>query len=283
MKFTLMKIAGIDDALMSLKMSKRHWTKEDHDDTIATVARFTTIHGNILPNAVLWKDELEDRARLIDEMNKLAKWGAGVGNGEAYLGDGHETILRFIDITFITEGLHRGAQDDLDAHAVRFNNRIVRSSTRLATFGSGEKSDWYKDKILTVEEALKITGEELPEVITDDSGASWVYKSNGYVRSDLVENKDVLRGNYPLSIPSTAIWKINFQDLRHVYMRRNIKTTAAPELREGIEQLADQIEEWIPGDLGKLIRYDYAKVGEDKYELVHIHDIQKVYNPRDSK
>lgn len=281
MKFTLMKITGIDDALMSLKMSKRNWTQELHHYTINQVHNCTDTAGKIIT-----KDKVTDVTEYLNLRNSLdllAKWGAGVGNDNAYVGDGHETILRFIDITFITEGLHRGAQDDLDAHAVRFNNRIVRASTRLATFGSDEKSDWYKDKILTVEEALKITGEELPEVITDNDGTAWVYKSNGYVRCDLTTNKDVLRGNYPLSIPSTAIWKINFQDLRHVYMRRNAKTTAAPELQEGIEQLADQIEEWIPGDLGKLIRYDYAKVGENEYKLVHVHDIQKVYNPRDPK
>lgn len=278
MKFKLMKITGIDDALMSLKMSKRHWDYIEHIDTIAQINKFTDQYGRIVPS-----DDESGYLDLCVSLDKLAKWGAGVGHGKAYVGDGHETILRFIDVTFVTVGLHRGAQDDLDAHAVRFNNRIVRSSTRLAKFSNGEKSDWYKDKILTIEEAMKITGEELPEVIVDDTGVSWVYATNGYVRADLVKNFDVLRGNYPLSIPSTAIWKINFQDLRHVYMRRNAKTSAAPELREGIEQLADQIEKWIPGDLGKLIRYDYAKVGEDKYDLVHIHDIQKVYNPRDSK
>lgn len=281
MKFTLMKITGIDDALMSLKMSYRHWTEEAHIQATNDVHNYTDIYGKVISGDKAY--DTTGYLNLLESLDKLAKWGAGVGNGEAYVGDGHETILRFIDLTFVTEGLHRGAQDDLDAHAVRFNNRIVRSSTRLAKFSSGEKSDWYKDKILTVEEAMMIIGEEIPDVVVDDAGTAWVYTSNGYVRSDLVENKDVLRGNYPLSIPSTAIWKINFQDLRHVYMRRNAKTTAAPELQEGIEQLADQVEEWLPGDLGKLIRHDYAKVGENEYKLVHIHDIQKVYNPRDSK
>lgn len=280
MKFTLMKITGIDDALMSLKMSKRHWTWIEHSRTIERVHMYTDPKGNVISPEEAYT--ITGYQKFLESLDLLAKWGAGVGNGDAYVGDGHETILRFIDITFVTEGLHRGAQDDLDAHATRFNNRIVRASTRLATFGN-EKSDWYKGKILSVEEALKITGDELPEVISDEDGTMWVYRANGYVRSDLIKDKDVLRGNYPLSIPSTAIWKINFQDLRHVYMRRNAKTTAAPELKEGIEQLADQIEEWIPGDLGKLIRHDYAKVGENEYKLVHIHDIQKVYNPRDPK
>lgn len=280
MKFKLMKVTGIDDALMSLKMSYRHWTEEDHTRAINDVYSYTDVAGKIIPGGKAY--DTVGYLNFLESLDKLAKWGAGVGNGDAYVGDGHETILRFIDLTFITEGLHRGAQDDLDAHAVRFNNRIVRASTRLATFGD-EKSDWYKGKILSVEEALKIAGDTLPEVISDDNGTAWVYHSNGYVRSDLLGDKDVLRGNYPLSIPSTAIWKINFQDLRHVYMRRNAKTTAAPELQEGIEQLADQVEEWIPGDLGKLIRHDYAKVGENEYKLVHIHDIQKVYNPRDPK
>ena len=280
MEFKLMKVTGIDDALMSLKMSYRHWTEEEHIKAVNDVHNYTDIYGKVISGDKAY--DTMGYLNFLDSLDKLAKWGAGVGNGEAYAGDGHETILRFIDFTFITEGLHRGAQDDLDAHAARFNNRIVRASTRLAMFGD-EMSDWYKGKILSVEEALKITDDTLPDVISDEDGTMWVHRANGYVRIDLIKDKDVIRGTYPLSIPSTAIWKINFQDLRHVYMRRNIKTTAAPELKEGIEQLADQIEEWIPGDLGKLIRHDYAKVGENEYKLVHIHDIQKVYNPRDPK
>lgn len=38
----------------------------------------------------------------------------------------HHTLMKYIDIAFFTDGLHRGAQDDLDSHAIAFNNRITR-------------------------------------------------------------------------------------------------------------------------------------------------------------
>lgn len=58
------------------------------------------------------------------------------------MGRKHITVLRFIDISIMTEGLHRAGQDDVDAHARRFDNRIIRNSTRLATFGDNEVSEW---------------------------------------------------------------------------------------------------------------------------------------------
>ena len=296
MEFKLMKITGLDDAIMSLKMSKRNWTYDAHIKTIDRVSRFTNQYGRVYIVSEYMRtqrgdalkyadmDELEflesEYCDFLDDLDKLAKWGAGVENGEAYVGDGHETILRFIDLTFVTEGLHRGAQDDLDAHAARFNTRIVRSSTRLAKFEDLERSDWYRGKIRSTSEIMTRLKYDVPEEYTDEYGIDWVRTSNGYVRADLVQDKDVLRGNYPLSIPSNAIWKINLHDLRHVYMRRNIKTTASPELQEGIEQLADQVEEWLPCDLGKIVRYDWAKLPDGTYGFAHIHDIQKVANPR---
>ena len=56
------------------------------------------------------------------------------------MGKKHITVLRFIDISIMTEGLHRAGQDDVDAHARRFDNRIIRSSTRLSTFSDDEIS-----------------------------------------------------------------------------------------------------------------------------------------------
>ena len=63
--------------------------------------------------------------------------------------------------------------------------------------------------------------------------------------------------------------------MRHIYMRRNEYTHANPELKEGIEMLADQIEEALPCDLGKLIRNDYCTDGK----MHHIMKIKKVYVP----
>ena len=72
-------------------------------------------------------------------------------------------MLRFIDISVTVEGLHRAGQDDWDSHAARFNNRIIRSSTRLASFGY-EMSEWYQDKIIPTDAALDLLGIEAPEV-----------------------------------------------------------------------------------------------------------------------
>ncbi len=51
---------------------------------------------------------------------------------------------RFLDFSFTVYNLHRAGQDDLDSHAKRMENRIIRSSTRLADFAAGEMSDYYK-------------------------------------------------------------------------------------------------------------------------------------------
>jgi len=168
-------------------------------------------------------------------------------------------------------GLHRAGQDDLDSHSMRMNNRIVRSSSRLTTKGSTELSDWYKDKVIPFN-AIVNDGTVAPEHITRD-GCVFVKTSSGYVREDLLEDKDTLRGLYPLGMASDCIFKVTLHDMRHIYMRRNKYTHASPELQEGIEMLADQIEEALPCDLGKLIRNDYCHDGK----LHHIMKIKKVF------
>lgn len=295
MRFVLTEVTGLAQAITSLKMSKRHYHLGRHLDLMQFIRAMSDYRGFIQ----LEGRSEKDYSGLIDEMNKLAKWGAGVGNGGAWKDDGHETLLRFIDLSFVTLGLHRAAQDDLDAHAKRFDNRIVRASTRLGEFSAGERSMWYERRIRSIEDMMTATGLGTPpEEYTDDAGTIWVYSGFGYVRKDLfdsTEKLDAKRGNYPLSIPSDAIWKISLFDLRHVYMRRNKYTHANPELRIGIEQLAYQVEIALPGDLGKLVRYDYALVPRvdengksyipenptpDDFKLVHTMDVRKVYCPR---
>lgn len=279
MEFKLCEITGLAQAITSLKMSKRNYNADKHFALMEMIHYHTDFTGS-LTNADPTDPEVIE---IIKELNKVAKYGAGVG-GEAWKDDGHDTLLRYIDFAFVTIGLHRAAQDDLDAHAKRFDSRIVRESTRLATFGPGEKSEWYASRIRSVEDMMNTMGYALPTVYTDETGTKWVYSGSGYVREDLIGNKDVMRGNYPECIPSSGLWKINMYDLRHVYMRRNELTSASPELKIGIESLADQIEAAIPGDLGKLIRYDYAYInevdGKPIYDLVHVMDIKKCYVPR---
>lgn len=307
MKFTLKEVSGLTQAMTSLMMSKRHYNPERHDDLMRKLNWVTDYKGFIRKDCpydppadkyactvngapcLLTYDEVYQE--IVGELTKLAKWGAGVG-GEAWIDDGHETLLRYIDFTFVVEDLHRGAMDDLDAHAQRFNNRIVRSSTRYdGAYKQSERSDWYKERIVSTEEALAAAGISIPGAIVI-GGTNYVKVPNGYAVSGLEKNGDVLRGNYPLSIPMSAVMKIDLVNLRHVYMRRNKFTKASPELRDGIEMLADQIEQAVPGDLGKLVRYDYALIPdatndgviyipyEPTYNLVHIMNVRKVFYPR---
>lgn len=313
MEFKLIEITGLAQAITTLKISRRHYDVGEHARIMDYVYRVTNPAGFIMHAATEASASIPSvkafnytRDEVLKELNKVAKYGAGVGQ-EAWKDDGHDTLLKYITFTFTTVGLHRGAQDDLDAHAKRFNSRIVRESTRgKGAYGDGElKSDWYKDTTRSVADMYRtIQGEEPPAQYTDQDGVSWTFTSNGYVRSDLIGSEDqgdYERGNYPMSFPSTAIWQIDLYELRHVYMRRNKFTHASPELRQGIESLADQIEEAIPCDLGKLVRYDYALVPEIlrrngegeivipanpeacKYSLVHVMDIKKVFVPRSSR
>lgn len=297
MEFKLTEVTGLAQAMTSLKMSKRNYNYEDHMELIRFVNLMSDYRGFIQRAG----HPQSSYDKLIAEMNKLAKWGAGVGQDGAWKDDGHETLLRYIDLAFVTLGLHRGAQDDLDAHSMRFNNRVVRASTRLGNFSPGERSSWYENRIRSIEDMMLATGLGTPPAeYTDENGVTWKYTSTGYVRADLIGTtceKDCKRGNYPLSIPGDAIWKINLFDLRHVYMRRNEYTHANPELRIGIEQLADQVEDALPGDLGKLVRYDYALIpdvdsngvltiptdpAKMSFNLVHVMDVRKVYFPREN-
>lgn len=282
MAITLTEVNGLAAADASLKQSKRSFKMEQYQEVMKLIYNHSDYRGFILPpsndpgrNTQGYQDE---HNKIVDILNKLAKWGAGVGQEDngTWIDAGHETLLRYIDLTFVVEALHRGGTDDLDSHAMRFNNRIVRSSTRLATYDQSERSPWYKGKILSVEEVANGLGIDLPNEFTDLEGTTWVKSANGYVNKHFEGNHDVMRGNYPLSIPMSAIMKINLFDLRHVYKRRNAYTHAAPELRMYIEGLADQVEAAIPGDLGKLVRYDYAyNPNTGKNELSHIMSIRK--------
>ena len=279
MKFELMEVRGIVDACLALKMTRRSYTPEYEEKIRTALYKCTDSRtGKIMEKCDEHSFEL-----IYNEMNKIAKWGAGVGLS-AYVDAGHETILRFIDFSIHVTGLHRGAMDDFDAHAMRMNNRIVRSSTRgNGAYSVGEMSDWYKDKIIPLSRVVQSVSEimesfGLPQTIERD-GKTYVFVGDGYIQEDFVENGDAQRGLYRLSIPMNCICKINLFDLRHIYMRRNEFTHANPELAAGIEMLADQIEDAVPGDLGKLIRYDYCSDGQ----LHHIMDIQKVYVPREDK
>lgn len=281
MKFTLMEVRGLADACLSLKMSRRSYTQE-YENKLRDAIRFCTYEktGFFYKEAAMAKEN-GDYVWLVNELNKVAKWGAGVGM-DTYIDAGHETILRFIDFSIHVEGLHRGAMDDFDAHAMRMNNRIVRSSTRgNGAYNANEMSDWYKDKIVTAGYIDSVNGSAADTITID--GEVYVNVGDGYIRKDLAQNGDAQRGLYRLSIPMDCICKINLHDMRHIYMRRNKYTHASPELAYGIEMLADQIEEALPCDLGKLVRYDYCIDTDGYCDMHHIMDIKKMYMPRERK
>lgn len=226
MKIYLNKITGVDDALVSLLMSRRSWTREKELAIRDRVKAATDANGFLV-----------DRGAEFDkDLQKLVKYGIEYG---------HTTLLRFIDLSFVVEGLHRGAQDDFDAHAKRLDSRIIRASTRLGNFQGGEMSNYYKDKIIFDEEAAEIAGIKLPESVERD-GVKFVKAAYGYIREDLKEENDAKRGLYPLSIPSNFIFKVQYPELCHIVQHRDKNSHANPELKEMTEMLKAEVTEKFP-------------------------------------
>lgn len=226
------KISGIDDAIISMQMSKRTWSRELEEEIIRVCNNVLNRDGSIKEGI----EDTEDFNKFNTWVGKLLKWGPS-----------HITMLRFIDISVTVEGLHRAGQDDWDAHAMRFNNRIIRNSTRIkgADFGY-EMSDYYKDKIIPTDIAIDKLGIDLPSTIVGHDGVVYTKAVNGYVREDMKDNNDVKRGLYMLSIPSDFTFKINLTEWGHVYKERNEKGSANPEVKMCCEAIADQIENMQP-------------------------------------
>lgn len=222
------EITGIADAIVSMHMSKRSWTREKEMDIRNTCEKVLSRQGKLLSDA--GEEDLKEYQAWIDS---LIKWGWH-----------HITMLRFIDISVTVEGLHRAGQDDWDSHSARFNNRIIRSSTRLASFGY-EMSNWYEGKIVPTDMALEYLGMDMPKQIEKD-GEKYVKTINGYIREDLKDSADVKRGLYMLSIPSNFLFKINLTEWGHVFKERNSQGSANPEVKMCCEAIADQIEQFQP-------------------------------------
>lgn len=220
-------ITGFYGAFVSMFMSKRTWTPE-LDKEIKEVCGF------VLDN----NGKLQEKQNS-ENLEKFNKWLSML----LRMGKKHITVLRYLDITIMTEGLHRAGQDDIDAHARRFDNRIIRNSTRLAVYEEGEMSNFYKDKVLTDGQVCKILGYELPNEI-EYEGKTYVKSTNGYVLKEYENNKDVKRGLYMLGIPSNFISKINLCEWGHVFKERCADGSANPEVKEWAEQVMKQITEY---------------------------------------
>lgn len=225
MKVYLNEINGLWAAIDAMYFSKRTWSRAEEIKLMAAYESNYDNHGKMRYN------ELDPEFKKL--VDNLFKWSTS-----------HITLAKFLDFSFTVEGLHRGAQDDFDSHAKRLDNRIVRSSTRLSKFGN-EKSEWYQGKILTTDEALEMMDIPKPTEIVVD-GFNFVSCTNGYVREDLKDDKDVLRGLYMLSIPSNFIFKCNGTEFAHIINERDMDSHAAPELRLMIEECKRLIVAEIP-------------------------------------
>ena len=229
MNVYLNEITGMADGLVTLYFSKRTWTREKEENIRRAwkeVNEPDSLKGRF------WKDgDLQFIRQTIESFCKYA-WK-------------HTTMLDFVTISVTVEGIHRAGQDDFDAHAKRFDNRIIRSSTRLADFSEGEMSDYYKDKIIPLGVALNYLGIDAPKEFAKDD-TIYVRSVNGYIQKDLENDRDVKRGLYMESIPSNFIFKCNMAQWAHVYKLRNKNGTANPEVKQLAEAIQDQIEEQMP-------------------------------------
>lgn len=230
MEVYLNRIDGWDDAILSMFYSKRTVTRELEEEIRYKTYLYTNLNPSCGAVGALtpFTTADEEYKKWLDSLFKWA-WT-------------HITMGRFLDLSFTVYGLHRAGQDDLDAHAMRMNNRIIRSSTRLADFSHGEMSTYYQDKIVPTDVALAYLGITTPDEIKYN-GQTYVRTVNGYILKDMENNKDVKRGLYMLSIPSNFIFRINLTEFAHVYKERREQGTANPEVKQAIEMMVDQLEE----------------------------------------
>lgn len=236
MKVLLTEMHSIRDALRTMYMSKRTWNWELEEQLKEMVDHCTDRYGK--PLDLPEDDELKQK--FDKDVAKLFKWGQK-----------HITMLRFEDISVVVDGLHYAGTGDLDSHARRMENRILRSSTRLADYHEGEVSEWYEDKIITWDTVVKYLSMKVPDEI-NYYGDTYVRANNGFIKKGLENNRDVKRGLYNLAIPSCFTFKINITELAHVYVERGSKDggahgTANPEVQILIEDLINQIQSWYPG------------------------------------
>ena len=231
MKVTIIEIKGFKGAFASMFMSKRNWTPSFQ------IEINNTVDGVVDKNGFLYENQYPDNYMKfnswLDTLVRISKR--------------HITLGRFISFQCIVEGLHRGAQDDFDSHAKRLENKIIRNSTRLSIFDNNEKSDFYKDKILLMDEAIDILKDQGNDINIPDTieykGIEYVRSTNGYIDKKYEDDKDVKRGLYPLSIPSNFIFECNLTEWAHIVKERGSDSGAHPELKEMIEKVNESLNE----------------------------------------
>lgn len=233
MQAKVTSVQGIDDAIISMFISKHTLTPELEQEIREVVERVTYRDGSIILT------DTDDCKKYVEWMDRLLKWGKR-----------HITMIKFIDIRCMVYGLHRAGQDDVDAHAKRMDNRIIRNSSRIAGIKDESKlqnlSVYYEDKVLTTDAALKLLDMELPAEIEKD-GVKFVRTFNGYIREDVKDSQDVKRGLYNLGFPSDFIFAINLAEFAHFYQERGQHGAANPEVKMCAEVLASSLQTFYEG------------------------------------
>lgn len=272
MKIKDLQITGYAEMVRSIFISNKHYNDEIAD-------RIT--NGEKVRNRLMSASLSEDSPHLILSYNdeedyewyrKKIETAIKLSCGSLYekaSSDGavtpeqvqlcHSTIGRFLDISCVVDGLHRGATDDFDAHAKRLDSRIIRRSTRTTSPDDIELSDWYKDKIIPFGDLDgKTVGAQddgdtdshdftikLPDTIFID-GIAYKKTRFGYVLYEYKDDYDVLRGLTPLGMSNLFIFKCNVTEWAHITRLRKPGTHASPELQQLIKMINDEIEKHEP-------------------------------------
>lgn len=277
MRVHLVSITGYAEAINALRMSKGKFYSYEKLREIQQLVDLVTDDRGFLASKELYEQQFEtamwvERERTQKNMKVTGNYQEDVLEFERLLGltkdnamgtHKHQTLMEYLDVTFITEGMHRGAQDDLDSHARSFNNRITRFSTRLAEIDRVELSEWYQGKvipydpdILDIEPFIKVDGN-----IYNATPFGYVLEKHAKVPAKNGFDKDVQRGLVPLGMASDAQWMIGASALRYVYKMRSKFTKTNPELKIAMEMLADELEKHFPV-FGQHFRYELTDSGK---------------------
>lgn len=232
MNVYLNELTGIDDALVSLTMTNKVWTREKEMRLRELVEVCTDRKGKYTPS-----DKFKHaNDAYLDKVNRLLRFSKK-----------HITLASFIDFSVTVEGMHYAGCADADSHSMRYNNRIIRMSTRtkVDVFTEPELSDYYQDKIVPTDVALGILGMEVPEKL-EYNGKTYLKTVNGYIAEEESKNPDAKRGLYMLGVPTNFIFRCDLRQWAHVYKQRGNHGAANPEVKEWAEAITDQLGEFCP-------------------------------------
>lgn len=254
MKISYFKISGFDGLIRSFFMTNKNYT-EEIEKRMQNAERFIAYADIAYPGYTILMSDCESItsafidfvSRTDNDINQMnintstliddIIWYRKMIRSAINCGNKHTTLLRFVDFTFVVDGLHRGGQDDFDSHAKRLESRIVRMTTRtLNNEKINDISDFYKGKIMTFTDLVNTFN--LPEV-TEFDDETFVRTPFGYVNEEYANDRDVLRGNVPLAVSSMFTVKVNMTEFCHIVRERAPGTAAAPELQEMIRMLVD--------------------------------------------